>query len=460
MGPVHSKPQTWHTTDRLRFKTFKSYPLNHYGDPRPEPSEPTFPSSGWQPGASEVTPLYKHRRLNNRKKHIRLLTIKQIDGAIHCSISIFKLRSAPQFRALSYTWGSATPTFSIFINDNCNSDATVGRYQVRANLFAFLEKYTNREVRESIRYLWIDQICINQSDVNERNHQVRLMSNIYRSARVVTVWLGETTVPTYVPSDCLWTLDMIAKTLYDPYFSRLWIVQEVLLAREADIVTCETDLLMFDGWGLDWRALDEGVKVYGTELQRHHGISQSTLSLFRERRRGYDLNFGSCLAKFCSNECADVRDKVYGFVGLGRDEPAFSVDYTKSAQDVYLDVAMGFRNAYLKRRLKPAPVLKVYPFKPSEYYQILADLAMQMGFSGAKLVSVESMMTEIWTPEVAEEYDGKGCPNHPPIAAMGFEKRTWAERDGRDASSNSESELLPDRWWYECEGQRRYHGYS
>jgi hypothetical protein len=115
--------------------------------------------------ASEATPLYEHMPLDTMKQYIRLLDITQVDRAIHYFISIVELRSAPRFRALSYTWGPARPTISIFIDDEFIPDVTVGRYQVRANLFAFLQKDTILRGQKHAEYLWIDQICIDQSDV-------------------------------------------------------------------------------------------------------------------------------------------------------------------------------------------------------------------------------------------------------------------------------------------------------
>ena len=41
------------------------------------------------------------------------------------------------------------------------------------------------------RTLWIDQICINQTDLQERSEQVRIMRQIYSKAQLVILWLGE-----------------------------------------------------------------------------------------------------------------------------------------------------------------------------------------------------------------------------------------------------------------------------
>lgn len=43
--------------------------------------------------------------------------------------------------------------------------------------------------------MWIDAICINQMDLNERAQQVQLMAEIYRKASLVVVWLGEDALP-------------------------------------------------------------------------------------------------------------------------------------------------------------------------------------------------------------------------------------------------------------------------
>jgi len=45
--------------------------------------------------------------------------------------------------------------------------------------------------KKKARTLWVDAICIDQSSINERNHQVKLMGDVYKLARRVLIWLGE-----------------------------------------------------------------------------------------------------------------------------------------------------------------------------------------------------------------------------------------------------------------------------
>jgi hypothetical protein len=61
-------------------------------------------------------------------------------------------------------------------------------FSVRNNLYAFLKTWSSY-IHES--YIWVDQICIDQETVLERNHQVTMMAEIYHTASEVMVWLGD-----------------------------------------------------------------------------------------------------------------------------------------------------------------------------------------------------------------------------------------------------------------------------
>ncbi|CAM1507695.1 Fc.00g073360.m01.CDS01 [Cosmosporella sp. VM-42] len=86
----------------------------------------------------------------------------------------------PYYEALSYTWGPSTPTVSVTINDHYTLDIT-------ANAFMALESL---RLRRATRTIWIDSICIDQKNYKEKDVQVPLMGDVYRSAAVVSVWLG------------------------------------------------------------------------------------------------------------------------------------------------------------------------------------------------------------------------------------------------------------------------------
>lgn len=84
------------------------------------------------------------------------------------------------FDALSYTWGSQFATHTISINQHV--------FPVHWNLFTALPFLATRRTYQ--RPIWIDAMCINQRDDEEIASQIGLMSQIYRRATSVVVWLG------------------------------------------------------------------------------------------------------------------------------------------------------------------------------------------------------------------------------------------------------------------------------
>ena len=102
-----------------------------------------------------------------------------------CSLITRKLEAenelaVPSYEALSYAWGDPKCTNNIRIGE-----AKLG---VATNLYVALQ-YLRSETKP--RVLWIDAICINQTDLPERGQQVRIMDSIYRGAECVLAWLGE-----------------------------------------------------------------------------------------------------------------------------------------------------------------------------------------------------------------------------------------------------------------------------
>ena len=191
--------------------------------------------------------------------HIRLIHLNA--GLRNDSISIqihenVSLENAPVYEALSYAWGESRKTGSI----SCGSESIA----VTQNLATALVQIRDPD---KIRTLWIDQICINQDDVDERNKQVALMGKIYSKAEKVVVWLGDghpddgmafdfaPRLLSYLPPlsaghgvtrrglvarhalpliDCPGWI-ALSRIFSRPYFRRSWIIQEVALARHAAV---------------------------------------------------------------------------------------------------------------------------------------------------------------------------------------------------------------------------------
>jgi len=121
------------------------------------------------------------------------------------ALDVFHLDGSPPFDALSYTWGNPfpeclpLPESHVGVDFDLDSETTLcnGRpFKVRRNLLDALRRLqalpTPRldHIHQS-EYIWIDAICIDQSNLEERAGQVQIMGKIYAQAEAVIVWLGE-----------------------------------------------------------------------------------------------------------------------------------------------------------------------------------------------------------------------------------------------------------------------------
>ena len=112
--------------------------------------------------------------------------------ALHCNLLTAKLSDRPSYEALSYAWGEAVFPETLQLPG--------GSRAITANLAAAL-----RELRllDRSRRLWVDAVCINQSDNSEKGHQVALMAQIFGNAGQVLGWLGEGNQQTQIASSMI-----------------------------------------------------------------------------------------------------------------------------------------------------------------------------------------------------------------------------------------------------------------
>ncbi|KAF2679139.1 HET-domain-containing protein [Lentithecium fluviatile CBS 122367] len=187
--------------------------------------------------------IYGKVPLDRDCRNIRLIKLLRNgpDAPISCRFCTTKLSSPKLYKAVSYTWGDPASTRSILLDGET--------FAIRENLWNFLNQ--ERQVQHP-SYLWIDAICIDQTNDIERGYQVALMREIYSKAFKVTVWLGPSTEDTRSHLLHLQYLSKFSKTIElhswepdftdfvlelcrRPYWHRVWIVQEFVLATEIDI---------------------------------------------------------------------------------------------------------------------------------------------------------------------------------------------------------------------------------
>ncbi|OJD30287.1 heterokaryon incompatibility protein [Diplodia corticola] len=189
---------------------------------------------------------------------IRLLTIVPTESGLELSTKPHKVTEDLEFDAISYVWGTAPPTVAA----TCNSKpflVTPTAHEMLAHL------HHHRPVPH--RPLWIDAICINQKNLDEKAIQIPFMRDIYSRATQVIIWMGPSTPGTDAfladfprvskiardwisagtdprswkaekwpgPHDPFWT--GCHQLVRNVWFRRLWTFQEVILARKG-IVFC------------------------------------------------------------------------------------------------------------------------------------------------------------------------------------------------------------------------------
>jgi hypothetical protein len=286
---------------------------------------------------------YKYSPIGTSVDGIRLLILEPTGlplvwtNLIKCRLVHVTFAQKPKYEALSYTWGDETIQHPITIDGN--------HFTVAQNLFNAL-KYLRHPSEE--RVLWVDAICINQTDFSEKNRQIGFMPFIYMRAKRVLIWLGVVSMPLQHGSDGKVVRvdgstsfepaqdedNALLRTLCEnPYWRRVWIIQEVGLARKI--------LVHYDTVSREWPAL---IKSFRSNPETRDSLPVKLQKQIDEKyENGHRLQ--NLIENHRNSLCKEPRDYVYGFVGLAVDcQEGFPMDYGKSLYEVWKDVVR-FKNA-------------------------------------------------------------------------------------------------------------------
>ena len=280
---------------------------------------------------------------------MRLLRISPGKAAdpLHGTLDIADLQSPPQYDALSYTWADDQGDKSLREHILLGPEQTA--LPITFNCSAALR---NLRKEDSDVVLWVDSVCINQKADNERSHQVGLMGRIYSLARSVLIYVGEDVYrgrkvgerimdaidhiwyDQWVPNSTRWGQEKMHSEFQDffarAYFSRVWIIQEIALAKEAWVIC--------GSWRLNWTSFD---------LQQSHSLEVKNyfpswiphvLGGPRERNL---KEFAELLVATSTCQASDPRDKVFGLLGLSQEasELGLAADYSRSPREIYIGTA-------------------------------------------------------------------------------------------------------------------------
>ncbi|CAH0037930.1 unnamed protein product [Clonostachys solani] len=359
---------------------------------------------------------FLHPTIDSRRQ-IRVLKIlsETTTKDLVCEYDIvdFDGASTNSYFALSYTWGSATgadDVHDILILEGSKQKVP---FCVRRNVWEFL---TSDVVQKKLsgRPIYIDALCINQMDNDEKGHQIQLMQSVYSQALEVIIWLGSSIVndkddlnlqSLQEHGDWVWTKKRamgagagIGGNAYSPadkqkfavefissqpYWSRTWIIQEIMLASDISIIvgnyifpwsrvaklgpqSIQSSLWHKDSHGLPLMNMTfvEGQMRFGQRsamfglLERKiKWDSELALDTDEGKSKTYFLPCYVAFGTFAEHACSDPRDKFYAMLGLVEEDIRKDIvpDYHLGVHEVYtVALTAGFRSikAHLQDSLK------------------------------------------------------------------------------------------------------------
>jgi hypothetical protein len=264
---------------------------------------------------------------------IRLVKITRnaLTGFIECRTEQFSLQHPPTYTALSYACGSRPANFNLKLN---------GRdWFVRKNLSRFLRQHLQMD-RDSQEWLWIDAICIDQANLSERTHQVRLMADIYGKASRVVAWLG----PAYEQSDDAmrgllrsqcderiletvpWILALVG-LCSRRYWHRLWVLQELKLAKQKDLM-CGSKVISwqhFERFMLRVSGSSDEVSPSTPSSRALYIYNSAAMRMIRLTWTPPGTSLLDLMDMSVHLQCEETRDRVFALCGLATTEAA-SID--------------------------------------------------------------------------------------------------------------------------------------
>jgi hypothetical protein len=294
----------------------------------------------------------------------------------------------PAYEALSYVWGSEEDPSHVKVN----SPKKTGEVPITKNLDVALR---HLRYEETSRYLWIDSICINQSNNAEKSKQVAAMGTIFKTADRVTAWLGskennsdlamawfpiiERSLDVDWKSDTMrprkreetekrtgqqeqktadlidfiagrgffpWTVEE-AEAVYllfsRPYFGRAWTVQEIRLAKHVFFQCGEATISERSLW-ISAKLLDSNFKLNAgiTSFERWTQARGRVFLLADFRMRGVGETIFTLRRNLGYLLCNDPRDKIYSVLRLmdsSTQKLTIVPTYTQPTEQVYTDLA-------------------------------------------------------------------------------------------------------------------------
>lgn len=353
---------------------------------------------------------FTHETLPDPAKYMRLLEVLDDNYSkttkVRCRLTTWPIDSMPPYHAVSYTWGDPKSNTFILMNDkalevrtNCELALKQIYWYRKSHSFLYRKRQSHlyRETRSEwyteSRYFWVDALCIDQSNDEEKSKQVAMMGSIYKNASHVLSCIGDHADDSLFLFESLYGLGhhlvqpksvlrknrdgyglsgfslrfrmlhrhsslhrfglALARLAVRPYFTRVWILQELQLAKHLTILCGRHVLAKEDALQLFkelFKNLEQVVDKDNTRsilmtphlnfvghrfLRRHvnHGFPHpllhgswlnelpkpcmATISMLKQNYASVTNNLFQLLNEVVSHlQCQDPRDKAYGIISL------------------------------------------------------------------------------------------------------------------------------------------------
>ena len=362
----------------------------------------------------------------------RLLQLEtgRLDATIECKVRVAYLHQGEQYEAISYAWGRGEGTVGIKLN---------GRdFKISWMVADILMRLRHRE---KARLIWIDLLCIDQSNISEKSKQIPQMKYIFGEAQVVIASLGPhqtldstTSVLHPLKPESVRRVEKLVSSLKaklfsfgtgkvseddekallavlsHPWFDRVWVVQEAGMAQRLHLLSGAFDI---DGEvfaklhaRLAPRSMSRDLKTRLETLKpllNYMARANDDTGRSRDRAKPELLDR---LQTFRPWKATDPRDKIYALLDLSEDGPkakALVPDYNLPIAVLYRRVAQ-----YLMQRYRTPDVL-MYALR--EPQPILHEPKLESQQPQGWMALLSRIWKRIYDPGVLSHRVPSWCPD-------------------------------------------------
>jgi hypothetical protein len=394
---------------------------------------------------------YKYRAMPDPSTWIRLLEILPAvdpDTMIRCRLFETKLANAPPYAALSYSWGDNLERSVITIGGHA--------FYVIKNQLILLRGMRSR-IEDANPAIWLDALCIDQTDPVERSAQVTIMGTVFAQAREIVVGLSDgddshdkgvhlladlansispltrpnpTTQDTESAKHMILEIDRsgnwhhILEIFRNPWWSRRWMIQEIVLGIKA--------VILFGSMSFNFNIIEQVMLVqeFITDVLRESKsltlatieetpgwTSAKAIMVTRlEYRQNRQFALPMLLWRFKNSVSTDPRDRVYALLGLCEPQKTrtLAIDYTLSGEVVTLQTSRWILETYktldllsIRSAFEVGDLSKGSSWTLPFHGQILARQPLNLGvFAGVDSFKIYSAAGTNTQPIFAQRQDG------------------------------------------------------